>query len=314
MITLSNWLVGLVDMFTLYGGGAKGGGNQTSTSYNSNLPEYAKPYYNDLLTSGRAEKNRPYVAYTGQRTQGFTPVQQSTMQNTLNLSRPSQFQGATDATRYGTQQALNTGKWTDPGQASQYMNPYMQNVVDIQQREATRQAGIQNVANDAMFAKSGAFGGARQGIVQAELQRNLMQQQGDIQAQGLNQAYQQGTSQYNADRSAGQQGVQLGLQGAQQLGQIGEATQATDLARLGAQGAVGNSEQALAQQNLNTNYENFINQRDFNRQNLNFYSGLLQGVPVSPQANSIQYTPQASIGQQVAGAGITAASLYKALN
>jgi hypothetical protein len=66
------------------------------------------------------------------------------------------------------------------------MNPYMQNVVDIQQREAQRTADIAGTGRNAQAVKSGAFGGSRQAIMDAEANRNLATQMGDIQAQGLN--------------------------------------------------------------------------------------------------------------------------------
>ncbi len=52
LINLFNWVIDLVEAFTFYGGGSKGGGgggNTTQTSYSTNLPEYAKPFYEELL-------------------------------------------------------------------------------------------------------------------------------------------------------------------------------------------------------------------------------------------------------------------------
>ena len=54
LFNIFNWVQNLVDSFTFYGGGGKGGGGggggpQTQTSYSTNLPEYAKPFYEELL-------------------------------------------------------------------------------------------------------------------------------------------------------------------------------------------------------------------------------------------------------------------------
>ena len=67
------------------------------------------------------------------------------------------------------------------------MNPYLQNVVDVQAREARRQADIQRAADARKF--QGAFGGGRQALYNAENVRNLNTQIGDIQAKGLQSAY-----------------------------------------------------------------------------------------------------------------------------
>ena len=74
-----------------------------------------------------------------------------------------------------------------PGAVESYMNPYLQNVVDVQAREARRQADIQRAADARKF--QGAYGGGRQALYQSEGIRNLQQQIGDIQAKGLQSAY-----------------------------------------------------------------------------------------------------------------------------
>lgn len=74
-----------------------------------------------------------------------------------------------------------------PGSVESYMNPYLQNVVDIQAREARRQADIQRAQDARKF--QGGFGGGRQALYNAETVRNVNQQIGDIQAKGLQSAY-----------------------------------------------------------------------------------------------------------------------------
>ena len=98
---------------------------------------------------------------------------------------------------------LQTGSFTQPGAASAYMDPYMQNVVDIQKREAQRAANIAGTGRNAQAVKAGAFGGSRQAIMDAEAQRNLAQQMGDIQAKGSSAAYNQAMQQFNAEQQLG---------------------------------------------------------------------------------------------------------------
>jgi len=102
------------------------------------------------------------------------------------------------------QQAPNiyANTFTNPGTADAYMSPYMQNVVEIQKREAARQSGIMGTQQAAQAVGSGAFGGSRDAIMRAERERNLAQQMGDIQAQGSQAAYQQAMGQFNAEQQA----------------------------------------------------------------------------------------------------------------
>jgi len=124
--------------------------------------------------------------------------------------------------------------FTQPGTAASYMNPYTQNVVDIQKREAQRQAGIAGTQRGAQAARAGAFGGSRQAIENAEAQRNLATQMGDIQAQGQNAAYQNAMQQFNADQ-ARQLQANLANQGNQQQANLQNLSAGLQTQGLGAQ-------------------------------------------------------------------------------
>ena len=93
-----------------------------------------------------------------------------------------------------------------------FMSPYQQNVIDIQKREARRQSDITGEQIGSQAAQAGGLGGYREAILQAERERNLGQQLGDIQARGSQQAYQQAVQQLGAERAAELQAAQFGLQ------------------------------------------------------------------------------------------------------
>ena len=149
---------------------------------------------------------------------------------------PGEYQaGRFRADRVGTQ------SFNQPGAAEDYMSPYMQNVVDVQQREARRASDIARQGQQAQAVGAGAFGGSRQALVEAERQRNLATQLGDIQATGSQAAFTNAQQQFNADQArrlaAQQANQQYGLQ-AQQLGEQSRqfgAGQGLQAAGLGAQ-------------------------------------------------------------------------------
>lgn len=148
---------------------------------------------------------------------------------------------------YQAQQFRST--YRAPGQdfglaaAQQYMSPYMQSVVDMQQREAQRAADIATQARHAQAVKAGAYGGSSQAILDAEAARNLALQKADIQAQGLQAAYSQAQQQFNADQArraqeaaqAAQYGMaaQQATEASRQFGYGQEAQQAQLAAQLG---------------------------------------------------------------------------------
>ena len=84
----------------------------------------------------------------------------------------------------------------------QYMSPYTQGVVDIAKREADRQYQQQLQQQKSQATASGAFGGYRQGVVEAEGARNQAQLLNDIQTKGMQDAYARAVEQFNADRQA----------------------------------------------------------------------------------------------------------------
>ena len=144
----------------------------------------------------------------------------------------------------GPAERARTGSFAMPGAAEAYMSPYMQNVVDVQQREAQRQADIARTQRGAQAVGAGAFGGSRQAIMESEAARNLSQQKGDIQAQGLQSAYQQAQQAYQTD-AARQLQAQLANQ--QAMLEAARANQQTGLqAQLANQAAI----QQARQQNL----------------------------------------------------------------
>lgn len=342
-----------------YGGGG-GGGSQTATSYTSNVPEYAKGTFMNLVGKAEALSNVPYTPYTGERQAQFTPLQQQAFNSSAGLgpsqnlaqasgiarmaaaqgfgagqffpgqfalgNAPSQVTGGAGPSQVGignapsqialgagpsqvglgnapmqvtggtapsqvnvgagpqqvsaqqisaqqvsgpgnflqvsggggpsqitgpnaagvpgvtvpgqnalqqvsgpgSAQQLTTGSFTQPGAAQNYMNPYVQSVVNAQQREATRADDIARQARNARAVAAGAFGGSRQAIMEAEAARNLSTQLGDIQAQGLNQAFQQAQQQFNAEQ-------QLGLSAQQANQRAG-----IDVSQMGLQAALAN--------------------------------------------------------------------------
>lgn len=122
-----------------------------------------------------------------------------------------------------------------------FMSPYQQNVIDIQKREARRQSDITGEQIGSQAAQAGGLGGYREAILQAERERNLGQQLGDIQAMGSQQAYQQAVQQIGAERAADLQAAQFGLQ------QFGLGEQAAQTQEQLAQQAFAFGEQAKQQ-------------------------------------------------------------------
>ena len=312
----------------------------TTQTQVSELPDWAKGYAKDALakTAALTDINQnPYQTYGANRIAGFSPMQQQSQQNAANMRTSgatgfgTQLAGAAGLGALGAQYdptQFRAGQFNDRS-AQQYMSPYMQNVVDIQQREAQRQGDIAGTQLSSQATKSGAFGGGRQAIMEAEAARNLSQQKGDIQARGLQSSYEQAQAQFNADQARrmqaqqlseqskqygagyGMQGLQTALQGAGQLGALGgqEFSQGMDINKL--QNAYGGQQQALQQQGLSQAYQDFQNQQNYPYKQLGFMSDMIRGLPLGQQSTRQVYEPEPSMGSQLAGLGTAAYGLSK---
>ena len=309
--------------------------NQTVT--NLSYPDWAKPYVRETVENALVQAKSPYQAYKGDRIAGFDPLQLTAQQAVANITPSQQLGPATQYAASAGLQAGNvqynpmyaqTGSFTQPGVAGQYMSPYTQNVIDIQNREAARQSEIQRNQNQAQAVGQGAFGGSRSAIVEAERQRNLAQMQGDIQQKGQQAAYEQAQNLYGNEQQRalqaqqqteqsrqygaglGLQGLQTQLQAAGQLGQLGgqQFQQQTDI--INALNAAGAQRQGMNQQRLSQDYQDFLTQKQYPYQQIAFANEMIKGVPT--QTTQSMYAAPPSLLSQASGLGLAAYGLFGA--
>jgi hypothetical protein len=93
---------------------------------------------------------------------------------------------------------------------------------------------------------------------------------------------------------------------------LAKSQQGLDSARLNLQNAVGADQRKLAQQNLDKAFDDFVNKRDYERQQLSFYNSMLRGIEVGEQREVRNMAPAPSGLGQVAGAGLGALGAYNA--
>ena len=234
-----------------------GGGNPASSEVTTDLPDWAKPYYERALGRVEASSLTPYQQYSGDRLANAADYGNITKAQGIvsNLGGIQGLGAAQDYSQYAMDQSKALGNYTptqataaqfspyagyqagsaapysgfqagaanpynqfqqsqfseynyDPsrqfsGQEVQnYMNPYMQNVVDQQSKSAITNFNRQNASRAAQGVQAGAFGGSRQGVVQGMAEEGLMGQLDQIQGKGLSDAYGQAQGAFQADRSA----------------------------------------------------------------------------------------------------------------
>jgi hypothetical protein len=342
---------------TPFGGGSGGGGSSTSTTQTSNIPEYARPYVESMLGAAQKQSYKfddqgnivgfqQYVPYgatvdsagnitnTAQEqaqaaVAGFAPMQEQAFRQTAGLQVPGQFGIGSQFIGAGgmgagniAQQAAGMGNQyfnmaTNPFAQQAFMSPYMQNVVDVQKQEATRDFMKQMPSMQAQAVRQGAFGGSRQAIEAAEARRNLGTQLGNIQATGSQKAFEAGQQAQQFGSNLGLQGLGTALQGTGQLtqagtalGQMGERQLQAQQGIIGLQSQAGAQQQALEQQRINQAIQNYALQQQYPQLQLSTMSSLLRGLPLQ-QATTQQYQAAPSALSQIGGLGTAALGAYK---
>ena len=185
------------------------------------------------------------------------------------------------------------GKATDPTAYQDFLNPYQSYVtqgIEDQFAQAENQRAAQAV-------KTGAFGTEREGIQKAELQG----QQAETVGQSLAQAY--GQAQGMAQQAYGQ--------GAQQQMAMGAGAQQMAMGDISNLMQSGAQQQQLAQQGLDAQYRQQLQQMYEPYQRLGFVSDIFQGAPTSASSLAMATTPQANPLAQAVGAGITGLAAYE---
>jgi len=305
--------------------------------YQTGFAEPIRPFAEKLLADAQLQTDidaTPYMQYMRDRQAQFTPLQQQSFENAGLMQTAPQLGDATAMAGMAGLGAPNTPYTFNPYQTQQftgnnvqgYMSPYIENVIARQQQDATRQSQIAGQAQQAQAARSGAFGGSGDYLMRGQAAGNLARQKGDIQAQGLQNAYQQAMQQFNqsqAQNLAGQQlnaqqqqfGAGLGLQGlqtamtgAKSLADIGQTQYGQNLGLLDVQNRFGAQQQQQIQNQLNTEYQDFLNYQNYPYKQLGFMSDMIRGLPLTQQSSTM-YAQPPSMVQQVAGLGLTGKAL-----
>jgi hypothetical protein len=262
-----------------------------------------------MLGKAQALSNAPYQVYGGPMTAGESGLQNKMFQGLGGLTFPGQLgQSFSSGSAYqppgmapntfanqpigmgagapplGTTGASGTGATgTGGGQstsaplgiASQYMNPYLQSVLQPQLEELRRQSQINAQPGMAKMTQAGGYGGGRQAIMESENNRNLLQMQNQAIGTGYSNAYDKAMQQFNTEQ--------------------GQAKTLADM-----MGQAGAQQRGIEQEGITADYNEFLAQRDDPLKKVQFLQSMLQGLPISTVSN----IPQSQTAAQRAVGGM----------
>jgi len=256
------------------------------------VPEDYKSGLKDVLAEAKniyeTQKGLGYQTYGGPRIAGFSPDELAAMQGIAGLVGTGQqyFAPATALT-------IGQAQRFDPATAAQYMSPYQQAVVDVEKREAVRQAQVPMQQIRQQAAGAGGYGGSRQAILEAENIRNLQNRLGDIQTRGSQAAYETGLRSFEAQKER-ERAAASGLSA------LGQAVPRQALTELTALSGIGEAQRGMTQAGLDIAYQEAEAQKQFPYQALGQYQSTLYGYPYQSYGQ-FQPTAQPSSSQNLAG-------------
>jgi len=213
-------------------------------------------------------------------------------------------------TKAGTAADAATGL-TGPMTTTQrqaYMSPYQQDVIDTTLTEFDRQAQAQKAAQAAQaLGVPGAFGGGREGVLQAQYQSESDRNRAALQANLLQQGFQQAQQARQADLAN-----QLNI--SKQQATLGGGLQNLVQQQISGLGSLGGVQQAQTQAVLDAQRQAAQTQAYEPYQRLGTYgSGVASLISGYPGSTQIAQTPQASALQTALGVGTGLAGIYGGL-
>jgi hypothetical protein len=278
-----------------------------STVTQTNMPDWYQEYTRGLLARSNEIAAQDYQGYDQARVAGLTADQtagNALIQNNVGMQNPY-----IDSAQ---NMLSNAGGGLDQSRFQGYLSPYQD---QVNSRIAT--LGQRNLQENLLpavnetFTNAGQFGGSRNAEFTNRALRDANESILGQQAQSMNQGYQQAMQSYLT-------GQQQELGAGQQMGALGTAAQQANIRDAAALQSVGQTQQALNQQNLDVGYQNFLEQRNWPTAMAQFMNQQVRGFNPPTQTSSASSTPgnynnmSPSPLAQLVGTGISAAALLGA--
>ncbi len=279
---------------SFFGGGGGGGGQSSAPSMQTQIIREAPGIEErklELMDIARQVAQKP-INLPDYQVAGLGALEQQGM----NLA------GTTGVGAGTVQQGINqinaSAAPIGAQQINQYLNPYQSYVTD----EIGRQGQMMQNQLGAQAIGSGAFGGGREGVQQAELQGRTLSAMGQANQQGFNTAL-----------SAAQNQQRTGLAAGQQLGQMGMGQQQMAQGDINQLMSMGGVQRQLAQQTLDAQRQSTLQQQYEPYQRAEFLSNLYAAGPKSSSQLTMGSAPTQSPLAQAVGTGIGAFTAFQGI-
>lgn len=259
-----------------------------ATTTTESTVQQLNPFIQDILTrnyqAAQQVASIPYQAYTGPRIAQFRPQE---MQAFGMAEQAAQNQVGSQELQQATQAAQRATGYS-PAQFQQdvtgFMSPFQSSVIDATMARLAQARAERDAATKANLAAAGAFGNERRGVYEAQ----LAGEQDLNTAQTLANLYNQG---YTQAAGFAQAVPTTQLAGARALSDYGQQALGNQQTYANMMMASGQAQRQMAQQNLETAYQDFLAQRAYPQQQLATLTSAAQGLPSPYSTTQTTTTP-----------------------
>lgn len=295
--------------------------NQSQTQ----LPGWLDAYSQAIAARATDAAAQPLQQPNFARIAGLTPDQQAAFDQTRGTVQRSeglidQAAGAQGASAAAQPYLARAGQ-SAADTVGSYMSPYTRGVTDEIARLGARNLheNLLPGVNDT-FTKAGMFGGTRNNEFTSRAIRDTQDAVLGAQSGALERGYASALGAAGADTDRAARAGQLAAQTADadraRLLSTAATASGVGQAGAGALSAIGAQQQAQDQANINVALQDFLEARGYPREQVNFLTSAIRGVPYSQSSSSTSTGPgsnfQPSLFSNLAGAGLTVASLARA--
>ena len=256
-----------------------------TTNFGGDYEDVLQKYSTTALQQAEDVANLGYQGYGGERVAGFSPTELAGRERAAELAQLGlgmpQVEQAADIAAQAAQFS-----YRDPALVQEYMNPFLQGALDPTLRAIREQQTqtLQGLGSQAQAA--GAFGGSRQGVVEAQTLGRFGQQMGDVIGTGYAQAFDRATNLMGDEQARQLAGASALSQAANQLRSVGYAD--ADVLR-----TLGAEERGLQQSQMEADYNEYLRSQAFPYQSLQArLSPLGYGAQVAGAAPTVQQPSQ----------------------
>jgi len=285
------------------------------------LDPAVKKFRGEVFDKAGDVMNREYEGYEGDRVAEMSGDTAAAHEGVRGMQGQGQeAYGAAgkvgqDATGYNAKQ-VGGGNFLGGQGVDQYMNPHTANVIQGMQGQAMKamQTGRNQIGAQSQMAGAGmgSRSALEKGAMAGEVMSNLNRQTGEMLNQSFRDASQQKRQDMTMDQDAQKYNQQAGMEeqrikmaGADQMAGMADRSRGATAQDSQMLSQVGADIEGRAQNQMDVDYGDFVEERDWDKNNTMFASNVLGGAPSGTQTTAAGGMGKGSKLGGAIGAGLT---------